>query len=326
MKVFITGINGFAGSHLTQYLLGIDGISVTGLDMSAAPEALSSQFGERAPVVHCCDLGDVAAVAAAIEQEQPDAVIHLAARAQVAGAWDNASAIMETNVVCTQALMQSLHEKAPRARVLLISSSEVYGKAAPDEMPLTEKSRLRPGNPYSASKAAQEFVGLQYLEAFGMEVVIARPFNHIGPGQVGNFVVAAFARQIAEIEAGQREPVLRVGNLESARDFTDVRDIVAGYYLILTQGVPGECYNVASGRSHLISEILDILLALALVQPRIEPIPELMRPSDTPLVVGDAAKLRALGDWQPRVPLKKSLTDALNYWREQVNLSPEESR
>lgn len=325
MKVFITGINGFAGSHLTQYLLGIDGISVTGLDMSAPPEALSNQFGERAPVVHCCDLGDAVAVAAAIEQEQPDAVIHLAARAQVAGAWDNASAIMETNVVCTQTLMQSLHEKAPRARVLLISSSEVYGKAAPDEMPLTETSRLRPGNPYSASKAAQEFVGLQYLEAFGMEVVIARPFNHIGPGQVGNFVVAAFAKQIAEIEAGRREPVLRVGNLESARDFTDVRDIVAGYYLILTQGVPGECYNVASGRSHLISEILDILLALARVQPRIEPILELMRPSDTPLVVGDAAKLRALGDWQPRVPLKKSLTDALNYWREQVNLSTEES-
>ncbi|MHB0866937.1 MAG: GDP-mannose 4,6-dehydratase [Thermoleophilia bacterium] len=325
MKVFITGINGFAGSHLTRYLLDIGGISVTGLDLSAPPEALTSEFGRQVPVVHCCDLGDTAAVAAALEQEQPDAVIHLAARAQVAGAWENASAIMEANVVGTQALMQSLHAKAPKARVLMISSSEVYGKAAPDEMPMTETSHLRPGNPYSVSKIAQEFVGLQYREAFGMEVVVARPFNHIGPRQVGNFVVAAFARQIAEIEAGQRQPVLRVGNLESSRDFTDVRDIVAGYYLLLTQGVPGECYNVASGKSHPISEILDILLSLARVQPEIEPIPELMRPSDTPIVIGDASKLRELGDWQPRIPLEQSLTDTLNYWREQVSLSTEKS-
>ncbi|MHB1389692.1 MAG: GDP-mannose 4,6-dehydratase [Thermoleophilia bacterium] len=326
MKVFITGINGFAGSHLTRYLLGIDGVTVSGLDLMPPPEALTREFGPQAPVVHCCDLGDRTAVSAALEQEQPDVIIHLAALAQVAGAWDNASAIMEANVVGTQALMQSLHAQAPGARVLLISSSEVYGQAAPDEMPMTETSHLRPGNPYSVSKLAQEFVGLQYREAFGMEVVIARPFNHIGPRQVGNFVVASFARQIAEIEAGQREPVLRVGNLESARDFTDVRDIVAGYHLILTHGVPGERYNVASGKSHLISEILDILLSLARVKPRIEPIPELMRPSDTPVVIGDSSRLRALGDWQPRVPLETSLTDTLNYWREQVSLSTEKSR
>ena len=169
-----------------------------------------------------------------IEQEQPDAVVHLAARAQVAGAWQEAPAILETNIVCTQVLMQTLHEKAPDARILIISSSEVYGKVDQDRLPADETSPLRPNNPYSVSKVAQEFVALQYFEAFGAEVVIARPFNHIGPRQVGNFVVPSFARQIAEMEAGLREPVLRVGNLESQRDFTDVRDIVRAYHLLLT--------------------------------------------------------------------------------------------
>lgn len=326
MKILITGINGFAGSHLTEYLKDISDVQVAGLDLAAPPEDFVERLGPDAPSVHCCDLGDAESVSSVIEREQPDALIHLAARAQVAGAWENAAAIMETNVVCTQTLMQAIHEKAPAARVLLISSSEVYGKVAPDELPLTEGSPLKPNNPYSASKAAQEFVGLQYYGAFGAPVVIARPFNHIGPRQVGNFAVASFARQIAEIEAGLREPVLHVGNLESSRDFTDVRDIVRAYHLILTKGKPGERYNVCSGESRQISEILSMLLERANTAPEIVPVPELMRPSDTPVVTGDNSKLRSLGDWQPEVPLEKSLKDALNYWRERIEEEKEQGR
>lgn len=318
MKILITGINGFAGSHLTRYLQTIPDVQVAGLDLAPPAPDLVKSLEPKPPVVHCCDLGDAATVAGIIGQESPDAVIHLAARAQVAGAWENAAAIMEANVVCSQTLMQAIHEQAPAARVLLISSSEVYGRAAPEEFPLTEKSELRPNNPYSTSKVATEFVGRQYHEAFGMQVVIARPFNHIGPRQVGNFVVPAFARQLAEMEAGIKEPVLRVGNLEASRDFTDVRDIVRAYYLLLTAGKSGEAYNVASGKTWPISQMLDILLEYSEVKPVIEPIPELMRPSDTPVVVGDSSKLRSLGGWEPEIPIEQSLRDTLDFWRAEV--------
>lgn len=316
MKILITGINGFAGSHLTSYLGTMPDIQVAGLDLAPSPAIPAA--GAPAPQVHCCDLGDADAVRAALERERPGAVIHLAARAQVAGAWENAAAIMETNVVCTQTLMQAIHEVVPEARVLLISSSEVYGKAAPEEFPLTEDSPLRPNNPYSTSKVAQEFIGRQYVEAFGAAVVIARPFNHIGPRQVGNFVVPSFARQLAEMAAGKREPVLRVGNLESSRDFTDVRDIVRAYFLLLTAGNPGEAYNVCSGKAYKISQMLDILLEYSQVKPEIEPIPELMRPSDTPVVIGNSSRLRSLGDWAPEVTIEQSLRDTLDFWREEV--------
>lgn len=320
MKILITGINGFAGSHLVEFLSKQPDVEVAGIDIIAPPSALFKSMGSGAPSVHCCDLGDHRELTGIIEQESPDAVVHLAARAQVAGAWEKAAAIMETNVVCTQVLMQAIHEIAPGCRVLLISSSEVYGKTAPEELPISEQSPLKPNNPYSSSKAAQEFVGWQYHAAFGTPVVIARPFNHIGPRQVGNFVVASFARQIAEMEAGRVEPILRVGNLETSRDFTDVRDIVRAYFLILTQGQPGERYNVCSGESHKISDILKMLLEISSIDPEIQPIPELMRPADLPVVTGDYSKLRSLGDWRPSISLGQSLKDTLDYWRKEVGV------
>ncbi len=318
MKILITGINGFAGSHLTQYLRDLEGVEIAGLDL-APPRADSTggAAGTAIPV-HCCDLTDAGAVRAALEEERPDAIIHLAARAQVAGAWEEAAAIVSTNVGCTQALMQVVHDVVPEARVLLISSSEVYGTVSPDR-PITESFPLKPNNPYSASKASQEYVALQYFFAFRATVVVARPFNHIGPGQVGNFVVPSFASQLAEMEAGRREAVLRVGNLESRRDFTDVRDIVRAYYLLLTRGEPGQAYNVCSGNSYRISDILQKLLELSTAGPRIENDPAQMRPSDAPVVVGDASRLKTLGDWEPAVPLEQSLKDALDYWRERVS-------
>ncbi len=315
MKILITGITGFAGRHLAAFLSKECNVDVTGMDLSVPPE---KPAGLRHVIIHCCDLADTARVKELIRQERPDAVIHLAARAQVAGAWEDAAAIMETNVVCTQSLMQAVHESAPQARVLLISSSEVYGKVPAEQMPIGEDSPLKPNNPYSASKVAVEFIGLEYFYAFGAPVIIARPFNHIGPGQRGNFVVPALASQIAEIEAGLKESVLKVGWLDSERDFTDVRDIVRAYWLLIQKGEPGLAYNIASGKRHKIREILDTLLGLTEIRPRIESVPELMRPSDTPVVVGDASRLRKLNTWGPEIPIEDSLRDALDFWRRSV--------
>ncbi len=318
MKVLITGITGFAGTHLATYLAKVGGVEVAGLDLQAPAKKVAA--GLKHATIHCCDLADAGRVQKVIGQERPDAVVHLAARAQVAGAWEDAVAIMETNVVCTQSLLQALHQAAPAARVLLVSSSEVYGKVPPEQMPIREDSPMKPNNPYSASKAAVEFIGLEYFYAFGAAVIIARPFNHIGPGQRGNFVVPALASQIAEIEAGLKEPVLKVGRLDSERDFTDVRDIVRAYWLLIQKGEPGLAYNIASGTRHKIKEILDTLLKLSEIRPSVEHPRELMRPSDTPVVIGDSSRLRTLDDWRPQIPIETSLRDALDYWRRAVGL------
>ncbi len=314
MKILITGIAGFAGGHLCEHLLGTSGFEIVGIDRSPSPE-FQALLGEQTPVVHACDLSDTGAVTDVLAAEKPDAVVHLAAMAQVAGAWERAGEILSTNITCTQSLLEAVRSGAPAARTLLVSSSEVYGKVKPAELPLTEESPLRPNNPYSVSKVTTEYLGRCYAEAFGIEVVVARPFNHIGPRQQGNFVVASFARQVAAIEAGKAEPVIRVGNLESRRDFTDVRDVVRAYRLLVQEGVAGETYNIASGSSRAVSEILEILLELSTASPRVENIPELMRPSDTPDVRGDCRKLQALTEWSATIPLEQSLEDTLNWWR-----------
>lgn len=319
MKILITGITGFAGSHLARYLSDLKEVKIAGLGLLPPSDKFNALFKDNLPTVYSCDLAAENLVVDILKQEMPDAVVHLAARAQVAGAWQEAASIVHTNVVCTQILMQALHKTVPDARVLLVSSGEVYGKVPREQMPISETRPLKPLNPYSASKAAQELIAMQYFHAFGAPIVVARPFNHIGPRQSGNFVVPAFAKQIAEIEAGIREPVLKVGNLESERDFTDVRDIVRAYWLLLKEGEPGVAYNIASGTSYKIQEVLDILLKLSKVKPQVETVPELMRPSDTPVVTGDASRLKSLGDWQPTVPLQQSLKDTLDYWREQVH-------
>jgi GDP-4-dehydro-6-deoxy-D-mannose reductase len=200
--------------------------------------------------------------------------------------------------------------------IQIACSSEEYGMVYPDEVPIAESNPLRPLSPYAVSKVAQDMMAYQYFQSYGLKTVRTRGFNHTGPRRGDVFVTSNFAKQLASIEAGEQEPVIRVGNLEAVRDFTDVRDMVRAYWLAVTKGKPGEVYNVATGSGITIQELLDRLLALSTAKVRVEQDPERMRPSDVVRLVGDSSKFRADTGWAPEIPFDKTLADLLAYWRE----------
>lgn len=320
MKILVTGIAGFAGGHLAQYLEAMEGCEVVGFSLPEPVDRFSGLFAGEPPRVYYEDITDEDRLGSILAGEAPDAVMHLAAHALVAGAWVQGRQIMENNVVATQVLMQSIRENCPEARVLLVGSGDIYGHVNEADLPLGEDRPPRPNNPYSVSKAAQELVALQYCHAFGTEVVVARPFNHIGPRQRGDFITPEVARQLAEIEAGIKEPVIEIGNLDSSRDFLDVRDVVRAYYAILDRGTPGEVYNVCSGKAWVIRDIVATLVELSDAEPELRQDPDRMRPSDTPVIVGDNGRLLSLGNWTPEIDIRRSLADVLDYWRGEAAL------
>jgi GDP-4-dehydro-6-deoxy-D-mannose reductase len=230
----------------------------------------------------------------------------------VAGSWDDRVVPFETNVLATHYLLDALRRAGTGGRVLLAGSAHVY---LPSDVPLTEEAPVAPGSPYALSKLVQEELSLRAAEEDGLEIVVARSFNHIGPRQSDAFMAAAFARQVANIERGGCEPVLRVGNLDARRDVTDVRDVVRAYTLIATAGTSGAIYNVASGRARPVRWLLDELIARARVPVRVEIDPDRLRPSDVPVLVGDASKLRAATGWVPEITIEQTLDDLLAYWR-----------
>jgi GDP-4-dehydro-6-deoxy-D-mannose reductase len=214
-------------------------------------------------------------------------------------------------------VLEGVARVRPQCRVLVVGSSEEYGLVAPEDVPVDEDTPLRPLNPYALSKVAQDLMGLQYYLTRNLHVVRVRPFNHIGPRQRLGFVAPDFASQIAAAELGQQPPVLEVGNLEARRDFSDVRDVVRAYVLLLTEGEPGEVYNVGAGRSHSIRELLDRLLAMSRVPIEVRQDPGRMRPSDMPDIVCDASRIRERTGWQPTISFEQSLGDVLAYWRQE---------
>lgn len=255
----------------------------------------------------------------AIKSVAPDLVFHLAAQAALLQAWRDPEDTYRTNIIGQLYLLEAARQLSPQPKVLVVSSNEVYG--APEnqqELPIRETNPFRPSNPYAVSKAAQDLMGYQYHCSFRLPVVRVRPFNHIGPGQSDTFVASAFARQIAEAEAGIQEPVVRVGNLEALRDFTDVRDIVRGYYDVLTKGAPGEVYNLGSGVAVSIKSLLEFYVTHCKVTLRIEADPERFRPVDVPCVYADCSKIQAATGWRPIIPLEQTLADVLEYWRAHV--------
>jgi GDP-4-dehydro-6-deoxy-D-mannose reductase len=265
------------------------------------------------------DLRDSQRVSDLISDWRPDAVFHLAARSSVSASFKNPWETLDNNINAQLNILEAARAIDPSPRVLVIGSNEEYGKPHPDELPVTEGNPMRPMNPYAVSKISQDFLGLQYHLTYRIPVVRLRPFNHTGPGQTPNFVVPAFASQIARIEAGLQEPVMRVGNLDVARDFTDVRDIVRAYYLAATAGEPGEAYNLASGRPQSIKGLLETLLSISTAKIRVEVDPERYRPSDTPVIYGSAEKFRRHTGWEPAIPFEQTLHDVLSHWREQYS-------
>jgi len=315
LRALITGVGGFAGSHLSDYLFDKTDWQVLGCVL---PGWDCSHLDRRVTCLEL-DLRDREAVRAMLEQVTPDVIFHLAAQAFVPVSWQDPWDTLENNIRAEANILDGLVKLGAKPGVMVVGSNEEYGLVRPDELPLREDSPLRPNSPYAVSKVAQDFLGLSYFLSHGLPVVRVRPFNHIGPRQAEGFVAPAFAKQIALIEAGQQEPVIRVGNLDVQRDFSDVRDVVRAYHLAVTQGQPGQVYNIGSGQPRAVKALLEMLLSLSAQPIRVEIDPARMRPSDTPVAYCDASKLRAATGWEPRVPFEQTLRDVLDDWRVRIN-------
>ena len=312
-RVLITGITGFAGSHLADYVLAEHpGVEVFGTYRWRSRRENIAHLGGRIRLLES-DLGDVTALRSALERSRPDAIFHLAAQSFVPTSWNAPAETFHVNATGQVNLFEAIRSLGLDPVVQLACSSEEYGLVHMDETPIREENPLRPLSPYAVSKVAQDYLGYQYFRSYGLRAVRTRGFNHEGPRRGEVFVMSNFAKQIAAIEAGRQEPVIRVGNLDSVRDFTDVRDMVRAYWLAATKGEPGEVYNIASGRGITIREMLDRLLAMSKVEVRVETDPARLRPSDVEVLLGDASKFRAATGWEPRIPLEQTLADTLDY-------------
>jgi len=315
LRALITGIGGFAGSHLAEFLLQNTDWEVLGLDLV---QGHAANLGRRVTLRTGDVLMDLSALKEFFAEAKPDFVFHLAAQALVPAAWSDPWSTLENNIRGQLYVLLAALHTGTSPRVLVIGSSEEYGIVPADELPIRETHPLRPNNPYAVSKVAQDMLGYQYFASHRLPAVRVRPFNHIGPRQSPAFVASAFAKQIAEVEAGLREPTIMVGNLDARRDLSDVRDIVRGYYLALAQGEPGEVYNLGAERSYPIRQLLDGLIAQSTVKPTVGFDPQRLRPSDMPDVVADCSKIRARTGWHAEIPWERSLQDILDYWRRQV--------
>jgi GDP-4-dehydro-6-deoxy-D-mannose reductase len=318
MRVLITGITGFVGSHFADYALA-RGVHVVGSYRWRSKTENIEHIRDRVELVDC-DLRDMSSVQSLVATARADWVIHLAAQSFVGTSWQAPAETFMTNTLPQVNLLEAVRARTPHARFLVIGSSEEYGFVRDDELPITEDNPLRPLSPYAVSKVAQDLMGYQYSKSYGMHIVRSRAFNHEGPRRGDVFVTSNFARQIVEIERGVREPVMAVGSLKNRRDYTDVRDIVRGYWLLLEKGEPGEVYNLCSGRAWVIQEILDFLLGEARVRGiTVREETTRLRPSDVPVLRGDATKACQAVGWRPEIPFEQTLRDILEYWRSRVS-------
>ncbi|MEZ4867576.1 MAG: GDP-mannose 4,6-dehydratase [Caldilineaceae bacterium] len=317
MRVLITGIAGFAGSHLADYLVHQVGAAVEVHGVVHRHERRIHHLRQQLQL-HRGDLRNALWINELVQSVRPDCVLHLAAWSDVGGSWQQPWTTYELNIQCQLNLLDALTRWQPTCRTMVVTSNEVYGLVQPDDLPMNEETPLRPNNPYGVSKITQDMMALQYWNSHRLPTIRARSFNHIGPDQADDFVASAFARQVAEIEAGLHAPVVAVGNLDAERDFTDVRDIVRAYWLLLKQGEPGVVYNIGSGQKRPVRWLLETLLTLSTADVEVVIDPARLRPSDVPASLCDNRRLVAATGWQPRIKLEDSLLDLLNYWRGQV--------
>jgi GDP-4-dehydro-6-deoxy-D-mannose reductase len=347
LRVLITGVTGMAGSHLAEYLLTRPELEVFGTyrwrsrmdnledviaagkvnriaaggNVRSAEELAKRIEGEARPSclnLILADLADPSSMRRLIAGLRPDRIFHLAAQSFVPASWDAPAETMHLNVVGQINLFEAIRDAGLDPLVHVAGSSEEYGLVLPDEVPMKESNPFRPLSPYAVSKVAQELLAWQYYRSYGLRAVVTRGFNHTGPRRGENFVTSTFALQIAQIEKGLRPPVIDVGDLESKRDWTDVRDTVRGYWLALEKGVPGEVYNVGSGICRSCREMLDVLLTHTDRQIEVRVDPSRLRPSDVPLLWADPSKFQRQTGWCPEIPFETTMRDLLDYWRRRV--------
>lgn len=312
MKTLIIGAAGFVGPYLAEQLKNDFGGSV------AVTKLPHEKFSLPGITAFDLDVTDKDAVYTLLERERPDNIVHLAAQSSVALAWKEPQLTVEVNIVGCVNVLEAVRKTGYSPRILLVGSGEEYGYTAAGQVPISEEACPVPGNIYAATKTCQNMIGKIFASAYQMDVIMVRAFNHIGPGQTERFVVSDFCKQVAEIEAGKKEPVIHVGNLSAKRDFTDVRDIVRAYSLLLRKGEPGETYNVGSGKAIAVQEILDKILELSISEIRVEQDVAKLRPVDVPVIEADIKKLEQVTGWSPEMPLEDTLQAVLSDWRRRV--------
>lgn len=316
MKVLITGITGFAGSHLAEFLLSKK-YEVHGIERWRSKTENIDSFKDKL-VVHECDIKDAHSVKKVIESVMPEKIFHLAAQSFVPTSWNAPSETITTNVIGELNIFEAVKELKINPWIQIACSSEEYGMVYENEVPIKETNPLRPLSPYGVSKVAQDLLGYQYHQSHNLNIVRTRTFNHEGPRRGDVFVTSNFAKQIAEIEKNKKPPVLYVGNLDARRDYTDVRDIVRAYWLATEKCIAGEVYNICSGRDWKIKDMLNYLLSLSKIKVEVKQDPARMRPSDVQILLGDGTKFTKQTGWKPEIPFEKTLEDLLNYWRDRI--------
>lgn len=314
MKVLITGITGFAGSHLVDYLLDARGVEIHGIQRWRSRTENVDHVVDKISMYEC-DMRDAHSVTNVIKEVQPDRIFHLAAQSLVPASWKSPAETLGTNVLGQLNIFEAVRRAGINPRIQIAGSSEEYGLVLEEELPVRETNPLRPLSPYAVSKVSQDMMGYQYFKSFGMDIVRTRAFNHTGPRRPPVFVCSDFARQLVQVELGLKKPEIRVGNLDAKRDFTDVRDVVIGYWLALEKGVGGEVYNICSGDCYKISDVLDMLIKITGVKVAVVHDRMRMRPSDVPVLQGDSSSFRSLTGWKPEIPFEKTLMDLVEFWR-----------
>ncbi len=314
MKSLIIGGAGFVGAYLVRHLKNDLGQDVV---VTKMPREQVKVDGVDMNSIQVCDLDILQkeSIAALFREIRPDYIYHLAAQSSVSVSWKNPALTVDVNVKGGVNILEALRELEDKPRVLFIGSGEEYGHILPGETPIKEGNVPRPGNIYAATKVCQNMLAKIYADAYGLDVMMVRAFNHIGPNQLPLFVVADFCKQVAEIEAGNREPVMKVGNLSAKRDFTDVRDVVRAYALLMKSGCAGETYNIGSGHAIAIEDILKQILDHSSVEIRVEVDPERLRPVDVPIIEADTTKVYEATGWKPEISLEQTIRETLDYWR-----------
>ena len=313
-RVLVTGITGFAGSHLVDYMLTRGDCEVFGIQRWRSRTENIEHFRDKVRILEC-DLRDAGSTIRTLEEIRPDWIFHLAAQSFVPTSWMAPTESLTTNVIGQLNVFEAVRRLGLQCRIQLACSSEEYGMVLPDEVPIRETNPLRPLSPYAVSKVGQDLLGYQYWMSWKVDSVRTRGFNHEGPRRGPVFVSSDFAKQIADIEKGRKPPVVHVGNLDAQRDFTDVRDMVRAYWLALEKCEPGEAYNICTGKAWTIRNVLDYLLTQTSAKIEVRQDPARLRPSDVPILLGDNSKFVKATGWKPTIPFEQTLRDMLEYWR-----------